>query len=104
MTWINVCKVDVSDNEKLVAFDYKDRKILVTKILDKIYSTDRICTHGYSDLSTGFLNEEEKTITCPLHFSRFGLETGISQNPPANIPLKTYDNKLEVNCVYVFIN
>lgn len=104
MTWINVCKVDVLDNDKLVAFDYNDKKILVTKIQDKIYATDRICTHEYADLSTGFLNEDEKTITCPLHFSRFELETGISQNPPAKIPLQTYDNKMEDNCVYVFID
>ena len=104
MTWINVCKVDVLDNDKLVAFDYNDKKILVTKIQDKIYATDRICTHEYADLSTGFLNEDEKTITCPLYFSRFELETGISQNPPAKIPLQTYDNKMEDNCVYVFID
>jgi nitrite reductase/ring-hydroxylating ferredoxin subunit len=104
MAWINVCKVDVLDNDKLVAFDYNDKKILVTKIQDKIYATDRICTHEYADLSTGFLNEEEKTITCPLHFSRFELETGISQNPPANIPLKTYDNKLEDNYVHVLFD
>ena len=104
MAWINVCKVDVLDNDKLVAFDYNDKKILVTKILDKISATDRICTHEYADLSTGFLNEDEKTITCPLHFSRFELETGISQNPPAKNPLKTYDSMIEDNCVYVFID
>jgi len=104
MTWINVCKMDVLNNDKLVVFDYNDKKILVTKIQDKIYVIDRICTHEYADLSTGFLNEEEKTITCPLRFSRFELETGISQNPPAKDPLKTYDNKMEGNCVYVLID
>lgn len=30
MTWINVCKLDVLDNEKLVAFDFNDKKLLVT--------------------------------------------------------------------------
>jgi nitrite reductase/ring-hydroxylating ferredoxin subunit len=60
MTWINICKLDVLDDEKLVAFDFNDKKILVTKIQDKIYATDRICTHEYADLSTGYLNEEEK--------------------------------------------
>lgn len=104
MAWINVCKVDILNNDKIVAFDYDDKKILVTIIQGKIYATDRICTHEYADLSTGFLNEEEKTITCPLHFSRFELETGISQNPPAKIPLKTYDTKMEDNCVYIFID
>jgi nitrite reductase/ring-hydroxylating ferredoxin subunit len=104
MTWINVCKMDALNNDRLVAFDYNDRKILVTIIHDKIYATDRICTHEYADLSIGFLNEEDKTITCPLHFSRFELETGISQNPPAKIPLKTYESKIEDDFVYIFIN
>ena len=104
MTWINVCKMAILNNDKLVAFDYIDKKILVTIIQDKIYATDRICTHEYADLSTGFLNEEDKTITCPLHFSRFELETGISQNPPAKIPLKTYNSKIEDDCVYVFVD
>jgi 3-phenylpropionate/trans-cinnamate dioxygenase ferredoxin component len=104
MVWIDVCKMDVLTNDKLVAFDYNDKKILVTRIQNKIYATDRICTHEYADLSTGFLNEEEKTITCPLHFSRFELETGISQNPPAKIPLKTYDTKMEDDYVYIFVD
>ncbi len=104
MVWIKICKVDVLNNGKLVEFDYNDKKILVTRIQDKIYTTDRICTHEYADLSTGFLNEQEKTITCPLHFSRFELETGIPQNPPAEIPLKTYDSKIEDNYVYAFID
>ncbi|CAN5678003.1 hypothetical protein BH23THE1_BH23THE1_34560 [soil metagenome] len=34
-----------------------------------------------------------KTITCLPHFSRFKLETGISQNPHTRIPLKTYDSR-----------
>lgn len=58
--WINVCNMDAQNNDKLVAIDYNDKKILVTIIHDKIYATDRICTHQYADLSAGFLNEEEK--------------------------------------------
>ena len=58
-------------------------------------------THQYADLTSGFLNEEERTVTCPLHLSVFKLEDGIPQNPPAELPLKTYDVKIEDNDVYV---
>lgn len=103
MEWIKVCNNDSVGNGDLVGFDYDGKEILIAKVQDKIYATDRICTHQYADLSSGFLNEEEKTITCPLHLSVFKLENGIPQNPPAELPLKTYEVKIENNDVYVLI-
>ncbi|MER5174154.1 MAG: Rieske 2Fe-2S domain-containing protein [Candidatus Nitrosocosmicus sp.] len=48
-----------------MGFDYNDKEILIAKVQDVIYATDRICTHQYADLSSGFLSEEEKTVTVP---------------------------------------
>ncbi len=101
MGWIRVCEEDSLNDGYLKEFDHNDAKILIARIKDKIYATDRVCTHAHADLSTGFLNEEEKTVTCPLHSSDFKLEDGIPQNPPAVTPLKTYDVKTEDNGVYV---
>ncbi len=103
MEWIKVCDNDSLGNGDLFGFDYDSKEILVAKVQDRIYAVDRICTHQYADLSTGFLNEEEKTVTCPLHLSVFKLENGIPQNPPAELPLKTYEVKIENNGVYVLI-
>jgi 3-phenylpropionate/trans-cinnamate dioxygenase ferredoxin subunit len=103
MEWIKVCDNNLLGNGILMEFDYDDKKILISKVQEKIYATDRICTHQYADLSTGFLNEEEKTITCPLHLSVFKLDTGMPQNPPAEIPLKIYNVKIEDDGVYIFI-
>lgn len=80
------------------------KSIYIAKIQDKIYATDGICTHEYADLSTGFLNEQEKTVTCPLHLSVFKLDNGVPQNPPAELPLKTYSVKIEDNGVYIMID
>jgi 3-phenylpropionate/trans-cinnamate dioxygenase ferredoxin component len=103
MGWIRVCDENSLNSGDLKEFDHNDTKILVARLKDKIYATDRICTHAFADLSTGFLNEEEKTVTCPLHSSDFKLEDGVPQNPPAETPLKTYDVKTEDNGVYVLI-
>jgi 3-phenylpropionate/trans-cinnamate dioxygenase ferredoxin component len=111
MKWVRVCNVNSLSNGDLISFDYNndnnnnnnDKKILIAKLQDKIYATDGICTHEYADLSTGFLNEQEKTVTCPLHLSVFKLDNGIPQNPPAELPLKTYNVKIEDNGVYVLI-
>jgi 3-phenylpropionate/trans-cinnamate dioxygenase ferredoxin component len=103
MEWIKACRKDSLSNGDLLGFDYNNKELLITKVQDKIYATDRICTHQYADLTSGFLNEEEKTVTCPLHLSVFKLEDGMPQNPPAELPLKTYDVKIEDNDVYVLI-
>jgi 3-phenylpropionate/trans-cinnamate dioxygenase ferredoxin subunit len=103
MEWIKVCDKDSLDNGNLLAFDYNNKEILIAKAQDVIYATDRICTHQYADLSSGFLNEEEKTVTCPLHLSVFKLDNGIPQNPPAELPLKIFDVKIEDNYVYVLM-
>jgi nitrite reductase/ring-hydroxylating ferredoxin subunit len=47
----------------------------------------------------GFLVDKE--IVCPVHLSRFKVETGVVSNPPAEIPLKTYKTDLESDVVYV---
>jgi 3-phenylpropionate/trans-cinnamate dioxygenase ferredoxin subunit len=75
--WVRVCNANSLSNGELIDFDSNDnnnkntKKILIAKAQDKIYGTDGICTHEYADLSTGFLNEQEKTVTCQLHLSVF---------------------------------
>jgi 3-phenylpropionate/trans-cinnamate dioxygenase ferredoxin component len=104
MAWVKVSDANSLSNGDLIGFDYNGKKkLLIAKVQDKIYATDGICTHEYADLSLGFLNEEEKTVMCPLHFSIFKLDNGIPQNPPAEKPLKTYDVKIEDSGVYVLI-
>ena len=101
--WIKVCETKPLKNGGLLDFDYGDKNILISKADNKIYATDRICTHAYADLSTGFMNENEKTITCPLHMSIFKLEDGTPQNLPAEEPLKTYKVKIQDNWVYILM-
>jgi nitrite reductase/ring-hydroxylating ferredoxin subunit len=101
--WIKACEVKELNNSELVGFDFNEKKILISKIRKKVYATDRICTHAYADLSTGFMNEEEETITCPLHLSSFKLEDGTPQNLPAEVHLETYKTKIHDNSVYILV-
>ena len=101
--WIKVCDVKSMKNGDLLDFDIYNKKILISKSKDKVYATDRICTHAYADLSTGFINEDEKTVTCPLHMSAFKLEDGTPQNLPAEEPLKTYKTKIQDNYIHVLM-
>jgi 3-phenylpropionate/trans-cinnamate dioxygenase ferredoxin subunit len=102
--WIRACKMEDLKNSNPLDFDYEDKKILITNVDNRIYATDRICTHAYADLSTGFLNESEKTVTCPLHMSIFDLENGKPLNLPAEEPLKTYNVKVESDWVWIMVD
>jgi 3-phenylpropionate/trans-cinnamate dioxygenase ferredoxin component len=97
--WAKVCSTSQLKKDEVMPFDYKDKKILLASLNGKIYATDRICTHAEADLSNGILSEEG--ITCPLHLSTFNLQTGAPQNLPAELPLKTYNVKIEQNEIYV---
>ena len=111
--YLRVCDENTLKDGDIMGFDYQvnfedgsrktNKRLLIAKIGGKIYATDGICTHQYADLSTGILNEEEKTVTCPLHLSAFNLEAGIPHNPPAEEQLKTYEVfvKAEDRGVYV---
>lgn len=110
---LRVCDEKSLKDGDIMGFDYEvnvdnstakaNKRLLIAKVGGKIYATDGICTHQYADLSMGILNEDEKTVTCPLHLSPFSLEKGIPLNPPAEEPLKTYEVfiKAEDGGVYV---
>ena len=103
VSWIKACDAKTLKNGEMIDFDFEEKKILISKINNKIFATDRICTHAYADLSTGFVNEDETTVTCPLHMSRFNLETGVPENLPAEVPLKTYKVEIREGWVYILI-
>ena len=103
VSWIKTYDAKTLNNGEMIDFDFEEKKILISKVNNKIFATDRICTHAYADLSTGFVNEDETTVTCPLHMSRFNLETGLPENLPAEVPLKTYKTEIREGWVYILI-
>jgi 3-phenylpropionate/trans-cinnamate dioxygenase ferredoxin component len=101
--WIRACDSKSLKSGEMMDFDFHDKKILLVNIDNTIYASDRICTHAYADLATGFLNEEEKTVTCPLHMSAFNLENGNPLNLPAKEPLMIYKTKIDNNSIFIFV-
>ena len=97
--WIKACNLEQVKEGQLFGFVNDDKKILLANLKGKIHATDLICTHADADLSTGFLSEDG--VRCPLHLSVFNLADGKPQNLPAEIPLKTYNVKIDDDEIYV---
>jgi 3-phenylpropionate/trans-cinnamate dioxygenase ferredoxin component len=101
--WIDISNFLDLKNGDMLDFNYNDKKIMIININGNFYASDRICTHAYVDLTTGVLNESDKTVTCPLHLSSFDLKNGNALNLPAEEPLRIYKIKREKNRLFILI-
>lgn len=102
--WVRVCDASSLKAGEMLEFDNGGKNLMLIRMGQEVYATDRICTHAHADLTSGFLNEDEKTVTCPLHLSAFKVADGVPQNPPATAPLKTYKVKIQDNAIYIKID
>jgi 3-phenylpropionate/trans-cinnamate dioxygenase ferredoxin subunit len=102
-SWIDISNFLNLKNGEMLDFNYNDKKIMIININGNFYASDRICTHAYVDLTTGILNESDKTVTCPLHLSSFDIKSGNALNLPAEEPLKIYKIKREKNRLFILI-
>lgn len=75
------------------------RSIMVVRLGEGYSALDATCTHEDADLSRGILMG--RTIVCPLHLSRFNVETGEVENPPATENLQKYELKVEGDDILV---
>ena len=79
--------------------DLKGTHILVAKIRGEVSAVSGVCTHEEADLGLGFVIEDR--VVCPLHLSQFDLRTGQVMNPPAEVPLKRFNVKIEGDTIFV---
>ena len=73
--------------------------ILLAKVRGKVYASAVKCTHLGVSLAGGKL--DGTVITCPGHMSMFDLADGKVLAPPAKLPLKTYEVKVDGQEVFV---
>jgi 3-phenylpropionate/trans-cinnamate dioxygenase ferredoxin component len=95
---------EVPEGSIKMAFVDATDQVVVVHANGVIRAFQGICTHEYFELDKGFLTgggspgpdgRPAGTLTCALHLSRFDLATGEALDPPAELPLATYDVVIE---------
>lgn len=79
---------DVPDGE-LLSVEFDGVQVLLANSGGTVYAVRDQCTHEDAPLSDGEI-EEDGSVTCPWHFSRFCLRTGAALDAPAYDALRTY--------------
>lgn len=86
-------------SKKLVEVD--GTPILLCHTADRIFAVTNICSHAHEALDCGRMRNG--WISCPVHGARFDLETGEPMNPPATLPIKTYDVRIAGDTIEVAV-
>jgi 3-phenylpropionate/trans-cinnamate dioxygenase ferredoxin component len=66
-----------------------------------VYAIGDVCTHEEAYLTDGDFEPDELEVECPLHGSRFNVETGAVRILPATRPEPAYEVKIEGDLVSV---
>ena len=68
---------------------------------EDVYAIGDVCTHEEAYLTDGEFDPDELEVECPLHGSRFNVETGAVRILPATRPEAAYEVKIEGDLVSV---
>lgn len=100
-TFVAVAKLDEvpAGAKKLV--EIGDNQILLCNTQDRIFAVRNLCSHAYEKLECGRLRAG--WISCPLHGARFDLATGAPMNPPATLPIDTFEVRIDGDTIEVAV-
>ncbi|MEO6091602.1 MAG: Rieske 2Fe-2S domain-containing protein [Novosphingobium sp.] len=76
-------------------------EIVLCNSNDTIYAVRNLCSHAYEKLDCGRM--KNGWISCPVHGARFDLETGEPINPPAVMPIETYNVRVSGDVIEVAV-
>lgn len=87
---IDICPVEELPPGAMRLVEWEDLEIGVFNCAGDLLAIEDRCSHDNGNLVEGELDEEDCTIECPRHGSKFDLRTGKPVNLPAYVPVDTF--------------
>jgi 3-phenylpropionate/trans-cinnamate dioxygenase ferredoxin subunit len=100
-SFVAVAKLeDVPAGTKKVV-EANDVEIVLCHTAGRFFAVENLCSHAHEKLDCGKM--KNGWISCPVHGARFDLETGEPMNPPATMPVRTYEVRVVGDTVEVAV-
>ena len=96
-----VAKIDEIPDGGMRQFIAHGEPIGLYRVGPDIYAISDICTHEETFLTEGEFEPDILEVECPLHGSRFNVQSGDVRILPAIKPVDTYEVKIEGDLVLV---
>ena len=87
---VTVCSLAELPPGEMRQVDWEDLEIGVVNCGGTVFAIENRCSHDDGTLIEGELDEDDCTIECPRHGSRFDLRTGTPLTLPAYVPVETF--------------
>ena len=91
--WITLMKANELGPGDREVFEVDGVSIAVFNVGGSYYAVEDICTHDDGPLADGDLEGYE--IICPRHGARFDIRTGEALIPPAVVPVRRYEVRVQ---------
>jgi 3-phenylpropionate/trans-cinnamate dioxygenase ferredoxin subunit len=92
---VDVCPVSELPPGAMRLVEWEDLEIGIFNCKGEILAIEDRCSHDNGTLVEGELNEDDCTVECPRHGSRFDLHTGKPLTLPAYVPVDTFPVTIE---------
>jgi 3-phenylpropionate/trans-cinnamate dioxygenase ferredoxin subunit len=91
---------EVAEGELLGVVTESGRAVCLLRFQGEVHALVDRCTHQHFPLSSGSL-ERDGTVLCIWHGASFDCRTGAVRHPPAEVPVRTYDVRVEGGAILV---
>ena len=98
-SYTSVASLSALKTSKLLCVKPAGLRIALAYVDGKVFAVDDTCSHEDASLSKGSLHDE--CVKCPLHGSRFDLNSGEALDDPAEDPIRTYSVKIDGDRIFV---
>jgi 3-phenylpropionate/trans-cinnamate dioxygenase ferredoxin subunit len=101
MTFEAVARLEDIPDEGMKQVVVRGDVVGLYRVGERVFAVHDICTHEEAYLTDGDFDTDELEVECPLHGSRFNVETGEVRILPATRPIATYEVRIEGRDVLV---
>ena len=101
---IEICPVDELAPGEMRLVEWEDLEIAVVNCSGEFLAIEDRCSHDDGNLVEGELDQEDCTIECPRHGSKFDLHTGNPVNLPAYVPVDTFPVSVEDGVIKIEVD